>query len=199
MGSKEFLTPLTRRWARYLLLSRKRLRVCWGDSLKFLDMEIIKNSRILFESRNVFLGISVMSTWRGFSSWTTPSSLLFWKRASRTLRRGAGYKLSNLLFSAYSRVIPIFLSTSVKMFQLYNRMAGVEFYFMALSFSKEFWSFCNLANYFIMAPTSTPSNMRMEMSSGISILFSGSLRPSLTTPRFCSQRNTPVSTYSPIN
>lgn len=43
IGSKEFLTPLTNRWAKYLLLSRNKFRVCCGDSLKFFDIEITKN------------------------------------------------------------------------------------------------------------------------------------------------------------
>ncbi len=57
MGSKEFLTPLASRWERYLLLSRKRLRVCWGDILKCLEMRMVRNSRAFVASFGPFFPI----------------------------------------------------------------------------------------------------------------------------------------------
>lgn len=70
IGSQEPLTPFTRRCARYLLLSRKRLSVCCGDSLKFLEMEMTKNYRILAASLNCFLDTYRMSTCNGFDAQT---------------------------------------------------------------------------------------------------------------------------------
>lgn len=46
IGSNAFLTPLTKRWAKYLLSSKKRLSVCCIDNLKWLLIEITKNSKI---------------------------------------------------------------------------------------------------------------------------------------------------------
>ncbi len=57
MGSKLFFTPLTNKCDKYLLLSKKRFNVCWGESLKFLDIEITKNYKTLEASLTVFLEI----------------------------------------------------------------------------------------------------------------------------------------------
>lgn len=63
-GSNEFLTPFASRWDRYLLLSKKRFRVCWGDILKFFDINMVRNYKVLVASRADFFAIYLMSTLR---------------------------------------------------------------------------------------------------------------------------------------
>lgn len=159
IGSKEFLTPLTSKWAKYLLLSRNRFRVCWGDSLKFFDIEITKNYKMFSESRKCFFCTSVISTLRGCDCWV-PYCCSFCcnlNKNSRALRTGAGYIFRILLFYAYSIVWPNFLSISHTIFQLYSRIAGVEFYLMASNFSKVVESGCSFIIDLISTPIYTPS------------------------------------------
>lgn len=159
MGSNEFFTPLTSKCAKYLLLSRNRLSVCWGDSLKFLEIEITKNYKMFSESRNCFFCTSVISTLRGWDCWLPWgwSSCCSLKRNSSALMIGVGSIFSILLFSAYSMTCPSFLSISQTIFQLYSRIAGVEFYLMASSFSKVVESGCSFIIDLMSMPTYTPS------------------------------------------
>lgn len=66
IGSYEFLTPFTNKCAKYLLLSKNKFKVCWGDNLKFFDIEITKNYKIFDESLNYFFWTSFISTFSGF-------------------------------------------------------------------------------------------------------------------------------------
>ncbi len=65
IGSNEFFTPFTTRCAKNLLLSKNKFNVCWGESLKFLEIVITKNYKILCASLNCFFDTSVMSTLSG--------------------------------------------------------------------------------------------------------------------------------------
>ena len=57
--------PFTNKCARYLLLSKNRFKVCWGDSLKFFDNEMTKNSMMFMASATFLPGMIFISTCKG--------------------------------------------------------------------------------------------------------------------------------------
>lgn len=160
MGSNEFFTPFTNKCAKYLLLSKNKLRVCCGESLKFLEMEMTKNSRIFYAFFSYFLCTQFISTFNGFCSSLGKSFVqfsCFLNKNYRTFSTGVGSMFNILLFSAYYTLNPNFFSISHKIFQLYNLIAGVEFSLIASSFSNECASGCWFIISFMIFPTYTPS------------------------------------------